>query len=240
MINKVLKDLPFAIAYLNDTIIYSKTAEEHFDHVHHVFHKLCDAELSMKLSKYHSFAREIQYLGHVPASTGIKPLPSQTAAIKLIKLPKNAKQVRAFHDLVGYYCKIVKNFAHIAKPLTALTCHDVKLAWTSGNHAAFNTLKSILIETPIHHYPDPSKCYIVYTDASDDACGAQLNTGTQWPRTASCISLPHIHRHPIEMKHYWTGSLWHLLCCNKVELLSKGIWHGCTQWPKTPTEVSEW
>ena len=35
-------------------------------------------------------------------------------------------------------------------------------------------LKSTLLEAPILHYPDPSKCYIVYVDASDDACGAQL------------------------------------------------------------------
>ena len=43
--NKVLKDLPFAIAYLDDIIIYSKTAEEHLDHLQKVFYKLCDAEL---------------------------------------------------------------------------------------------------------------------------------------------------------------------------------------------------
>ena len=46
----------------------------------------------------------------------------------------------------------------------------------SVNHlTAFNTLKSALLEAPILHYPDPSKCYIVYTDASDDACRAQLS-----------------------------------------------------------------
>ena len=33
LINKVLKDLPFTIAYLDDIIIYSKTAEEHLDHL---------------------------------------------------------------------------------------------------------------------------------------------------------------------------------------------------------------
>ena len=32
-----------------------------------------------------------------------------------------------------------------------------------------------MIEAPILHYPDPSKCYIVCTEASDDACGAQLS-----------------------------------------------------------------
>ena len=45
LMNKVLKDLPFAIAYLDDIVIYSRTAKEHLDHLQHVFHKLCNAEL---------------------------------------------------------------------------------------------------------------------------------------------------------------------------------------------------
>ena len=57
MMNKVLKDLPFTIAYLYDIIIYSKTAVEHFDHLQQVFYKLCDAVLFMKLSKCHFFAK---------------------------------------------------------------------------------------------------------------------------------------------------------------------------------------
>ena len=90
-----------------------------------------------------------------------------------MNLPKTTKQVRAFLGLVGYYHKFIKNFACIAKPLTALTQHDAKLTWTSSHLTAFNTLKSALLEVPILHYP--SKCYIVYTDASHDACGAQLS-----------------------------------------------------------------
>ena len=129
----------------------------------------------MKLSKCQFLAKESQYLGHVLSTTGIKPLPSKKAAIKLMNPPKNAKQVRAFLGLVGYYCKFIKNFACIAKPLTALTHHDLKFVWTSGHLTTFNTLKSALLEAPILHYPDPSKCYIVYTDASDDACSAQLS-----------------------------------------------------------------
>ena len=39
----------------------------------------------------------------------------------------------------------------------------------------FNALKSDLLEASILHYPDPSKHYIVYMDASHDACGAQLS-----------------------------------------------------------------
>ena len=175
LMNKVLKDLPFTIAYLEDIIIYSKTAEEHLDHLQQVFNKLHDAKLSMKLSKCPFFTKEIQYLGHFLGTTGIKPLPSKTSAIKLVKPPKNVKQVRAFLGPVGYYCIFIRNFAQRAKPCTALICHDAKFAWTSGHHSAFNTLKSVLLEASILQYPDPSKCYIVYTDASDDACGAQLS-----------------------------------------------------------------
>ena len=40
---------------------------------------------------------------------------------------------------------------------------------------AFNTLKISLIEAPILHHPDPSKCYTVYTHASDDASEALLS-----------------------------------------------------------------
>ena len=95
----------------------------------------------MKLSKCHFFAKEIQYLGHVLSTTGIKPLPSKTADIKLMKPPKNTKQVRAFLGLAGYYCKFIRKFAHIAKLLTTLDHHDVKFAWTSSHLTAFNTLK---------------------------------------------------------------------------------------------------
>ena len=50
-----------------------------------------------------------------------------------------------------------------------------KCAWTSTCHTAFITPKSTLLEAPNLHCRDPSKCYKVYKDASDDACGVQLS-----------------------------------------------------------------
>ena len=84
LMNKEVKDLPFTIAYLNDISLYSKTAEEQLDHLQQVFYNLHDAELTMKLSKCYFFTRGIQHLGHAFNTTGIKPLPSKTAAIKLM------------------------------------------------------------------------------------------------------------------------------------------------------------
>ena len=100
--------------------------------------------------------------------------------------PTTPKQVCAFLGLVGYYRKFIKNFAKIAKPLTLLTRQQVKFEWTPEHQEAFMKLKDSIMQAPILHYPNPSKGYIVYTDASDDACGAQLtqeHDGTEFPIT---------------------------------------------------------
>ena len=67
----ILKDFPFAIAYLDDIIIFSKTPQEHLSHICMVFEKLISANLSMKKSKCSFFSKEIQYLGHILSATGI-------------------------------------------------------------------------------------------------------------------------------------------------------------------------
>ena len=67
----ILKDFNFVIAYLDDTIIFSKTPQEHLSHIRKVFEKLRSAKLSMKMSKCNFFSKEIQYLGHILSATGI-------------------------------------------------------------------------------------------------------------------------------------------------------------------------
>ena len=65
-----------------------------------------------------------------------------------------------------------------------LTQQQVKFEWTPTHHTTFLNLKEAIIQAPILCYPDPNKKYIVYTDASDNACGTQLSQkhdGTEFP-----------------------------------------------------------
>ena len=140
----VLMHFPFAIASLDDIIIFSRTAEEHLYHIRQVFKNLQNAHLSMKLSKCHFLAKEIQYLGNILSTTGIKPLPSNTQAIKNMQPLKTAKQVQTFLGLVGYYRKFIKDFAKMTKPLTLLTHHKAKFEWTPAHHTAFMMLKEAI------------------------------------------------------------------------------------------------
>ena len=71
LMNGILKDFNFGIAYLDDIIIFSKTLQEHFSHIRKVFENLRSAKLSMKMNKYNFFSKEIQYLGHILSTTEI-------------------------------------------------------------------------------------------------------------------------------------------------------------------------
>ena len=61
---------------------------------------------------------------------------------------------------------------------------DIKFEWKELLQDAFMKLNKAIIQAPILRYPDTTKPYIVYMDASDDACGAQLSQihdGTEFP-----------------------------------------------------------
>ena len=130
----ILKDVNFAIAYLDDIIIFSTIVEEHLSHIKQVFEKSHTAKLSMKFSKCHFFMKEIQYVRHILSTKGIWPLPLKTQAIQNKHPPKMPKQGSCLPWFGGYYRKFFKNFAKTAKPLTPLT-HQFN--WTLTHHDAF-------------------------------------------------------------------------------------------------------
>ena len=92
--NKVLKGLPFAIAYLDDIIIFSETPEHHLAHIRVVLKRLQAANLRMKRSKCSFFKKELHYLGHLFTTEGIKPQLEKVKAISELKPPQTQKGVQ--------------------------------------------------------------------------------------------------------------------------------------------------
>ena len=89
-------------------------------------------------------------------------------------IPKNAKQVKQFLGLVGYYRKFIPRFADISRILTKLTRKDQEFKWTPECDKCFYMLKDYLQEAPILRYPDPAASYTLYTDASKYAYAGVL------------------------------------------------------------------
>ena len=166
LMNQVLQGLDFAIAYLDDIMIFSNNELEHLQHLETVFKRLQDASLKLKESKCDFFRSQIHYLGHMLSAEGIQPLPEKLDSITNIPALENQTEVKQFLGLVGYYHKFVPHFSDISRPLVKLMRKDTPFAWMKQCHLAFNMLKDKLCEAPILCYPDSRKPYTLFTDAS--------------------------------------------------------------------------
>ena len=115
LIDKVLMGCSsFAMGYLDNIIIFSKTEEEHLQHLEEIFVRLCKFGLKMKREKCSFFKKHIQYLGHSVSERGFEPLPEKLESIRKIPAPRTAKEVKQFLGLIGYYRKFVPRFADIS------------------------------------------------------------------------------------------------------------------------------
>ena len=154
------------MGYLNDIIVFSRSEEEHLQHLEEIFKRLRHFDLKMKREKSSFFKKHIQYLGHLVSEQGFEPLPEKLEAIRNMPHPKTPKEVKQFLGLIGYYRKFIPRFSDLSRPLTRLTRHDSKFDWTPQCQKSFNHLRELLMEYPILRYPDPKKGYTVFTDAS--------------------------------------------------------------------------
>ena len=118
LIDKVLMGCSsFAMGYLDDIIIFSKTDEEYLQHLEEIFTRLRNFGLKMKREKCSFFKKHIQYLGHLVSERGFKLLPEKLELIHNMPAPRTAKEVKQFLGLIGYYRKFVPRFVDISRPL---------------------------------------------------------------------------------------------------------------------------
>ncbi|XP_057374828.1 uncharacterized protein LOC130695755 [Daphnia carinata] len=184
--NNILKDVlyKFALVYLDDIIIFSKSIKEHLSHLDKVFELLEIAGLKLKRKKCEFFKEELDYLGYIVSRKGITPNLKKLKAIIDYPAPKNTKELSSFLGLASYYRKFIRAFADKAHPLTALTKKSAEWKWGESEGDAFNCIKNCLITRPILSYPDFSRDFIIYTDASGYGIGAVLAQIQSLPQSA--------------------------------------------------------
>ncbi|GKE05801.1 putative reverse transcriptase domain-containing protein, partial [Tanacetum coccineum] len=114
----------FVIVFIDDILIYSKTHEEHVEHLRLALELLKKKKLYAKFSKCEFWLREVQFLGHV------------------------------INGLAGYYRRFIENFSKIAKSLTILTQKCKTFYWGGEQELAFQTLKDKLCNAPVLALPN--------------------------------------------------------------------------------------
>ncbi|XP_075770608.1 uncharacterized protein LOC142823438 [Pelodiscus sinensis] len=166
----------YAAAYIDDIVIFSRSWEQHLEHIAAVLETLRRANLTANPKKCHFGEREVSYLGYTVGRGRLKPLLSKIQAVRDYPAPTTKKQVRQFLGLAGYYRRFVDNFATVAAPLTDLTRKEQpqNVKWTEQCNNAFERLKYELTHAPVLIQPDFNKPFILQTDASDLGLGAVL------------------------------------------------------------------
>ena len=104
--------------YLDDIIIFSRTAEEHLKHVKIIVERLRKHGLQVKLEKYKEAQRKIEFLSHVIENGTVRPSPKKVEAIANLETPKTVKQLQAFIGMASYYRKFIDMFSAIISILT--------------------------------------------------------------------------------------------------------------------------
>jgi hypothetical protein len=164
----------FVQVFIDDILIYSRTTEEHDEHLRLVLQCLREHKLYGKLSKCSFYQSRIHYLGHVISGEGIVVDPAKVEAIMEWPAPTNVMEVRSFMGLAGYYRRFVEGFSKIANPITELQKKNKKFVWTEKCVEAFRRLKELLTTTPILKVPDMDVDFLVCTDASKEGLGGVL------------------------------------------------------------------
>jgi hypothetical protein len=131
-INDSLRDYldQFCSAYLDDILIYSKTREEHEEHVRKVLQRLREAGLYAKLSKCEFFVTKTKFLGLIVGRDGFKMDPKKVRTILEWKTPRSATDVLRFNGFCNFYRRFIKNYSKIVTPLINLTKKNAVFNWS--------------------------------------------------------------------------------------------------------------
>ncbi|GJU69684.1 putative reverse transcriptase domain-containing protein [Tanacetum coccineum] len=154
----------FVIVFIDDILVYSKSEEEHEQHLRIVLEILRQKKLYAKFSKCEFWLQQVAFLGHIVSADGIIMDPSKVEATPLTKLRDllTVPEVRSFLGLAGYYRRFVEGFSRLALPLTQLMRKGEKFVWTDERQESFEELKRRLVSAPILTLPSGSEVVQIY------------------------------------------------------------------------------
>jgi hypothetical protein len=119
--------------------------------------------------------QEVEYLGMIVGKGQVKMDPIKVQGLTDWPTPTNVSELRSFLGFGNYYKDFIEAYSAITRPLHDLTKKSVQWHWDEPQRTAFNNLKALFTSYPILRNPDPTKRYILDTDASKYAIGAILS-----------------------------------------------------------------
>ncbi|GAB2266340.1 hypothetical protein Dimus_037888 [Dionaea muscipula] len=164
----------FNIVFIDDILIYSRSREEHVEHLRLALGILREKQLYAKFKKCAFWLENIAFLCHIVDKNGVSVDRTKIEAIEKWSRPTTVAEIRSFLGLAGYYRRFVEGFSTIALPLTSLTRKGVKFVWADACEKSFLELKTRLTTAPVLALPSGEGGFVIYSDASLHGLGCVL------------------------------------------------------------------
>ncbi|KAE8183042.1 hypothetical protein CF336_g8321, partial [Tilletia laevis] len=164
----------YAIAYLDDVVIFSDTFEDHLRHVDNILASLERAGLTVSPSKCYFGYDSVALLGFRVSSLGLMTDHEKTRAVLQFPEPTTAVEARRFFAMAAWYRRFVVNFASRARPINESFLGD-SFVWGERERAAFDDIRQAITHAPVLARPDFDKPFVLAVDASKMGLGGVLS-----------------------------------------------------------------
>jgi len=162
------------LTYLDDLMVVGKGFEEHMSNLQQTFERLQRFHLKLKPKKCNLFQTQVLFLGKLVSQAGVAVNPESLKVVLEWAEPTSAERLHSFLGLINYHREHIKNFAEISSSLYSLVKPKAIFEWNETHQRAFKALKEALVCAPVLVYPTAKGLFILDTDASEFAIGAEL------------------------------------------------------------------
>ncbi|MBW0574409.1 hypothetical protein O181_114124, partial [Austropuccinia psidii MF-1] len=138
LVNDIFQDLlyVYAVVYLDEIMVFSKSEEEDVTHVSTVLSRLRANNRFAKGSKFLFHVSSVEYLGYVVSSEGLKMDQEKVQQILNWPPPRNLKALESFLGFANFCRRFIKNYSKKIRSLTSFLKKDSRLPL---NEEAFKT-----------------------------------------------------------------------------------------------------
>jgi hypothetical protein len=111
LMNKVFIEYldKFVMVFIDDIFVYSRSEEEHEEHLRLALQKLREHRLYAKLSKCEFWMRQVAFLGHIISKGGISVDPGKVQDVLSWNAPTSIGDIQSFLGLSKVYQRIFKD-----------------------------------------------------------------------------------------------------------------------------------
>lgn len=162
----------FSENFIDDILIFSKSFNEHIEHIEKVIKTIVNEGFRLKFKKCTFATESVKYLGHIIEYNTVRPVKDNLISIQNFPTPKTQKNIRQFLGKINFYHEYIPKSSILLDPLHKLLRKNEKFLWSEECENSFTGIKKLLCSQPVLEIFDKNLPIRIYTDASLEGIGA--------------------------------------------------------------------